>query len=289
MVKGNALKPERRMIMRYMSKSLIVAVAVVFALCLSVAAQAQESPFNIENVPNVVGVAVGVIPDYEGSNDYTVGVAPFAKLTYPKSEWYLRLLATDLQLNILNHPWLRLGPAVNYRWGRKDVEDKVVKHMKDIDGTIEAGGFIGVEFITKDNPRQRFISQIEFLSDVGNTYKGYNATLTATFWQPIHKMIDIAIGGGICYADENYMETYFGVTQVNSDRTGLPVFEADSGFKDFRVNPAVVVHLSTDWHVAAGLQYRYMLGDAHDSPVVKDRGCPNSQWIMGVGVAYSWM
>jgi MipA family protein len=275
-------------IMHNQSRSFIAILAIVFALVLFTAAQAQESPFNIENVPNVVGVGVAAIPDYMGSDNYTVGAAPFLKYTYPNSQWYLRLLVADVQINVINHPIFRLGPAVNYRFGRSDnVDDKVVKHMEEIDGTIEAGAFAGIELVDKDNPRQRFLAQVEWLSDVGNVYNGYNVSVTASFWAPVHKMVDVTIGGGCTYASDNYMNTYFGVSQKDSERTGLPGFKASAGFRDVRINPGAVVHLSPDWHVAAGIQYRRLLDDAESSPVVDDRGSAN-QWIMGLGVAYSW-
>jgi MipA family protein len=279
---------ERRKIMRCLNKSFIIVFAVIVALFFASASQAQQSPFDIENVPNVIGVGVGMLPDYVGSDDYMVGGAPFFKITLPKTERYLRLLATDLQINIINHPILRLGPAVNYRFGRSDdVDDRIVSHMKDIDGTIEAGAFVGAEIVDKDNPRQRFISQVEFLSDVGGEYKGYNVSLTASYWQPVSKAIDVMIGGGITYADENYMETYFGVDQEDSDRSGLPVYEADASLFMAKVTAGMVLHLSQSWHIALGGQYRPLLSDASDSPVVDDRGS-NDQWIAGLGVAYSW-
>lgn len=275
--------------MRNFSKSFITVFVAVVILSLASVAQAQDSPFNIENVPNVVGVGIAMLPDYPGSDDYMVGGAPFFKINIDSQfEYYLRLLATDLQLNLINHPIFRFGPAFNYRFGRNDdVEDDVVKKMKEIDGTMEAGAFMGIELVDKDNPRQRFLSQVEFLSDVGDVYKGYNVSLSASYWFPVHKAVDVTFGGGITYADGNYMETYFGVDQKNADRTGLPVYEADSGLLMARVNAGAVLHLSMSWHLAAGLQYRPLLDDAADSPIVDDRGS-TSQWIYGLGVAYSW-
>ncbi len=275
--------------MRNFSKSFIMVFVAVVILSLASVAQAQDSPFNIENVPNVVGVGIAMLPDYPGSDDYMVGGAPFFKINIDSQfEYYLRLLATDLQLNLINHPIFRFGPAFNYRFGRNDdVEDDVVKKMKEIDGTIEAGAFMGIELVDKDNPRQRFLSQVEFLSDVGGEYKGYNVSLSASYWFPVHKAVDVTFGGGITYADGNYMETYFGVDQKNADRTGLPVYEADSGLLMARINTGAVLHLSMSWHLAAGLQYRPLLDDAADSPIVDDRGS-TSQWIYGLGVAYSW-
>jgi MipA family protein len=220
-----------------------------------------------------------------------VGGAPFGKVTLvPKTDYYARLLATDLQVNIINSPVFRFGPAINYRFGRNDdVEDDVVKHMKEIEGTIEAGAFVGIQLVDKNNPRNRFLSQIEFLGDVGGEYEGWNIGLTANYYFQVHKAIDLIIGGGIMYADENYMETYFGVDQEDSDRTDniLPVYKADSGFLMAKANLGAVMHLSYQWHIAAGVQYRPLLSDAADSPVVDDRGDSN-QWVAGLGVAYTW-
>jgi len=274
--------------MRYRSRSFIAVLAVLYILVLSSAAQAQDSPFNIENMPNVVGFSVGILPDYVGSNDYMVGGAPFFRITYPQSQYYARLLATDLQVNVINHPVFRLGPAVNYRFGRNDdVEDNVVRHMKEIDDTIEAGAFAGIELVDSSDPRQRFLASVEVLSDVGSEYNGYNFSLSASYWMPVSKPVDIMIGGGITWADDNYMGTYFGVDQEDAARTGLPVYEADGGFLMARVNAGAVLHLSMSWHVAAGVQYRPLLNQATDSPIVKDCGSPD-QFIAGLGVAYSW-
>jgi len=268
-------------------KILLVFFVVACALFIGQAAQAQNSPIVIEDVPNIVGIGVAMLPDYEGSDDYKGGGAPFFRLTYPKSNYYATLLATELYVNILDHPWLRLGPCANYRFGRKDVDDKVVDKMKDIDGAFEVGGWLGVEFIDSQNPRQRFLANVEILSDVSNEYNGYNATVSARYWYPVAQMVDVTLGVGAAYGDENYMETYFGVNEEDSARSGLPVFRADSGWKDVRVIPGVVVHLSRDWHVGAGLRYAKLLEDAKNSPVVKDRGS-SDQFIYGLAVAYSW-
>jgi len=47
------------------------------------------------------------------------------------------------------------------------------------------------------------------------------------------------------------------------------------------------MHLSDRWHLAGGLRYQRMTGDAEDSPVVSMRGDAD-QWIVGLGAAFSW-
>jgi outer membrane protein len=271
-------------------KLLSVFFAVACALLIGQTAQAQMLPFDLENMDNAVGVGIGYLPDYVGSDDYMVGGAPFAKISLPKTDYYARLLVADLQVNLINHPVFRFGPAINYRFGRNDdVEDDVVKHMKEIDGTMEAGAFVGIQLVDKDNPRNRLMSQIEFLGDVGGEYDGWNISLSANYYFQVHKAVDLAIGAGLTYADDDYMKTYFGVDQEDSDRTDnvLPVYEPGDGFLMARVNAAAILHLSYQWHIAAGVQYRPLLSDASDSPVVDDRGDSN-QWVSGIGVAYTW-
>lgn len=274
--------------MSTMKKIFSVLLVFACALLITHTAQAQDSPFTIDNVPNVVGAGIGMIPDYQGSNDYTFGGAPFFKFTHGKSERYLMLKAVELSANVLNHPWLRLGPVVFYHFGRDDdVEDDVVKKMEEIDDTVEVGLFAGVEFVEEGNPRQRFISSLQFLGDVGDEHRGYTVNLTARYWYPVHKAVDVSLAVGGTYADDHYMSTYFGVDQRDSDKTGLDIFDAESGVKNFDLSPAVVVHLSMDWHLAFGAKYFRLLDDAEDSPVVDDRG-DRDQWIAGLGVAYSW-
>lgn len=249
--------------------------------------QAQTSPLVIENVPNIVGLGVGIAPDYQGSDDTTGGGAPFAKISF-STERYLLLLGPALYANLLDHKVFRFGPVLNYRFGRDDdVDDEVVKKMTEIDGTFEAGLFGGMEFVNPHNPRQRFITSLEFLQDVGNEHDGFIANLSGRFWYPMTKAIDVTLGAAVSYADDDYMETYFGVDSIDSGRSALPVFNAGSGVKGVTIVPGAVMHLSESWHVGLGLRYEHLLGDAEDSPVVETRGDAN-QFVAGLAVAYSW-
>lgn len=262
--------------------------AIMLSVIFTSGVQAQDSPLVIENMPNIFGAGVALVPDYQGSDDSTVGAAPFGRITFSGQERYIQLFVTELYANVIDHPFLRFGPVVNYRFGRDDdVEDDVVKKMEEIDGTIEAGVFGGFTFIDGANPRKRFIVSVEYLQDIGGEHEGYTASVSARFWHPLSKAIDVSLGVGATYADEDYMETYFGVSPSDADRTALPVFEADGGIKDVRILPAVVVHLSEFWHVGVGARYQRLLGDAEDSPVVDDRGSAD-QFMAGLAVAYSW-
>lgn len=99
------------------------------------AQQAGGVVFELPEIRNYVALAVGVVPDYLGSDDYTGGGAPAGLIKFGSSERYARLLVTELSVNLLDSRNWHLGPVLNYRLARDDVDDDVVKLMRDIDGT----------------------------------------------------------------------------------------------------------------------------------------------------------
>ena len=271
-----------------MKKMMLAVIAVVFTLSLATAAlAAMDSPFAIDNVPNVVGAGVGMVPDYLGSEDYTVAAAPFFRWTFAGTERYLQLNVTELSFNVLNHPNFVLGPVVNYRPGRSDVEDDVVDKMEEIDDTFDVGITAGYIWKDKANPRHRFVTNLTYYADAGDVYRGWMVSAGARYWYPVSKPIDLQIGVGANYGKSQYMNTYFGVNSEDSKDSGLKKFTADEGFRDINAQLAMVFHFSMNWHVGAGVKYFGLISDASDSPIVDKRGDSN-QFVYGIGLAYSW-
>ena len=90
--------------------------------------------------------------------------------------------------------YAQLGPVLNYRLARDDVDDDVVDRMSDIDGTVEAGVLGGWTWIGDDDPRHRFSVSAEFLYDVGDTHDGYIMSASARYFQPVMLPLTLSIG-----------------------------------------------------------------------------------------------
>ena len=270
----------------YDLKLYIVAIlATLLVLNGPVAAQDFVVPIAVE-VPNLVGVAVGVVPDYEGSDDDTFGALPAVNLQFENR--YIRLLGSGLTLNILNHEHFRFGPLAYYRFGRDDdIDDEVVKRVHEVDDSVELGAFVGFHYFDQANPRIRYGATLEFQQDVSDGHEGYIVQLSARGWYPITRTIDIGLVGGTTYASDDYMSAFFGVTPTDSASSGLNTFKAESGIKDVYIQPMLTMHLGESWHTGAGVRFKSLLSDASDSPVVKDRGS-DTQIIAAVSVVYSW-
>lgn len=249
--------------------------------------QALDFALEVPGVRNFAGFGIGAVPDYLGSDDYTIGIAPIAKIQFGETERYIRLLATELSLNVINSRQWSFGPVLNYRPERDDVDDAAVDRMESIDSALEAGLFGGWTWISALDPRQRFNASIQFLNDISDTHDGYTITAAARYWHPVSRAWTLSLGISSTYASEDYTSTYFGVNAADSARSGLRLFSADSGMRDLRIAPTVIFSLSPYWHLGAGVIYSRLLDDAADSPIVDDRGSAD-QFFAGIGIVYAW-
>ena len=270
-------------------KRLIFGIfAVVLFLGIAGSAQAVDSPFVIDNVPNVVGVGVAMVPDYLGSDNYQGAAAPFFRWTFAGQERYLQFMVTELSLNLVNRPDFALGPVLNIRFGRNDdVEDDRVKEMEEIDDTLEVGAFASYIWRDQKNPRHRFIASVEALFDVGDVHNGGVGLANLRYWYPVNKPIDVLIGVGTTFGSSSYMDTYFGVDTKDARKSDLDEFTAGKGFRDWNATTAMVFHFSETWHLGVGVKYFMLVDDAANSPIVEDQGSTD-QWVAGFGLAYAW-
>ena len=248
-------------------------------------AWAQSSALDVD-MPNVIAIAVGVAPDYLGSDDYQFVAGPSGRVEYSDHR-YLKLQATQITANLLPHEYLRLGPAANYRFGRSSVDDTAVDAMQDVEDAFELGAFAGLEFTNKVNPRYRFSVNLDFLHDVSGEYDGFVSTLNTSYWMPLARALTLSLGAGIGYGSSDYMDDFFSVDQADAARSGLNTFTADSGVRDVKASAMLLWHLGRTWHLGLGVQYQRLLGDAEDSPVVDVRGSQD-QFLAGIGLAYAW-
>ena len=253
-------------------------------------AQAQQAggiAFEFPEIRNYVAGAVGIVPDYMGSDDYTIGAAPAGLMKFGNSDRYARVLVTELSVNVIDSRVWNFGPVLNYRLARDDVDDDAVDLMRDIDGTIEAGVLGGWTWIGDDDPRHRFNVSAEVLYDVGDTHEGYIVSVGSRYFQPVTLPLTLSIGATATYGSDHYMLKYFVIDSDNAARSGLSQFSADGGLRDVRIPIMAIYSLSPNWHVTGGLVYSRLLDDASDSPIVDDRGS-SDQLFAGLGVAYAW-
>ncbi len=268
-------------------KILPVLVSLACAPGYSVAA--GGSFFELPEQINMVGLAVGQAPDYSGSDDYETAAAPMGRY-YFSGNRYMQLLGPQITLNLLDDEHWQVGPELFYRFGRdKDVDDKVVRNMEEIDDTAMLGGFVAYTIKDADNPLKRWVFSADLVADVGGTNDGIYGTAMAKYWFPAGPVL-MNISGGFSFASSDYNDTYYGVRGTNIalfPSLGGSAYNADGGINSARFMVGGVMPLSKSWSIAAGARYESLMGDVKDSPIVDERG-DSGQWLFGAALGYTW-
>jgi outer membrane protein len=258
------------MAMENKMKKLILMVLILSILLLTGTAWATKG---------TVGLGVGMAPDYEGSDD-TDGVPMLMFSHRYDSGRFVNLMGTNLKVNLLANKEFSLGPVLNYRQGRDDVDNKRVDAMKDIDDAFEAGVFAGFDI-------NNILFGLELLADVSDEHDGWTIQPSIGYrWKASPDLIIIpsAFATG---ADTDYMETYFSVNSTNRGTSDLPDYSADSGLKDLGIKVSAHYTPWKNWGIMGFLSYKTLLNDAEDSPVVDIEG-DDKQMTFGVMATYRW-
>ncbi len=218
-----------------------------------------------------IGVSGGVSPDYEGSNDYESGFGPNFIVTWRDTIFYR---GNSLGVNIIRQKNLKAGLIAARAAKRKEDDNDKLEGLGDIDGGIEVGGFV-----TYKNKPWRF--KAEARQEVDSGHEGALLELSVGTDLPLAKPL-VFVELGTTLVDDDYMESFFGVDSQQSADSGLKKYNADAGIKDVNLSISAGYPLSDRWRIAAMVEYKRLLGDAADSPIVDDK----NQFIAGLGLTY---
>ena len=226
-----------------------------------------------------VGGGIGFKPDYEGSEDYEAVPVPFVHVNFNHG-MFVKLLGLNLRANLIPEKTWHLGPVYNYRPARDDVDNSAVDDMKKVSDANEVGAFGG---FTIDN---WFVS-LEFLADMGEAHDGWYSKLRGGYNWVINKSWVLSMGAFTTYADEDYMQTYFGVSRQDAARSGLDRYSADAGIKDVGIDLGLNWMITESWSTRGLFQYTQLVGDADDGSPVVDEGS-EGQLFGAVLVVYTF-
>ena len=256
----------------------LIAAAVGWAVGTPAIGVAQDWQFRLS-------AGAGLSPDYEGSDNYRP--LPLVALGIKKGPYYLESRGTGLRANVLPSQMWNLGPVVNYRFKRNNVSDDRVDDLRTVDEAWELGLFGSFRIRNSADPRYSVGAELQATKDVAAGHSGWLVELSGKYRMPLAEKWQLGLGAGGTWADNNYMDTYFSVDDDNSRRSGLREFSADSGIKDVGVNANLNWAFYGNWGATFLLNYKRLLGDADDSPIVDDRGSSN-QFFGGALIGYRW-
>lgn len=228
-----------------------------------------------------------IVPGYEGSKDYRV--VPFAAARLSYNGYYLEALGPKLRANVLpsfNFGFgIEAGPAVAYRFKRSNVKDARVDALREIDSSFAVGGFVKVTSRGMLQKSDELSFEVETLNGVGEHKSGTTVSFGPSYSFSPFDGTRLGFKAFATYADDQYNQTYFGIDANNALRSGFSTYGAKAGIKDVSFSTTLSYALTKQWGVTGTVGVKRLMGDAADSPIVKDAGSA-TQGFFTTGVVY---
>lgn len=225
------------------------------------------------------GAGLAVVPDYIGSDDYEVVPLPYFTVDFG-NHMDLRLVGNRLSSNLIPHPVFKAGLVGEYIGERDDVDNNRVDRMDDVDASFMLGGFVGFA-------QGGWNGRIEVMTDVADGNDGTIGRLALGWGTALNETMRLNLEGYTTYGDDDFMEAYFSVDAADSVRSGLPRYDADSGFYDVGLNVTHNWNFTGSWRLVSFLGISQLVGDADDDSPVVDEGS-ETQGRLGAMVTYTF-
>ena len=200
-------------------------------------------------------------PKYDGSDNYESEVFPAVSMEYKNGLIFVGIM-DGIGSNFLQGENYKVGASIGYNFGREESADKEnLRGMGDIDS--------GVAATLKG---EYSLGPVDISGEVstGTEDNGTTAKIELGTMLPVTEQLMVMISVGSTWADATHMESYFGVSSAQSASSGYRCFEAESGLKSAGISVGTVYNISENWDVMLVVNGDQLLGDAADSPIVKE-------------------
>ena len=224
----------------------------------------------------MLGGLTAVRPKYVGSDQYKVNGFPLINIKY-KNTSFLNY-QEGLGVNLLYAPSFRVGIAFNYYGSRDEDDFDQLQGLSDIDAGLNVGAFGNVSF-------GKIYAKLKVRQDISSNHDGLIIFGRLGYKTSLAEKLRVNINIGTTFANEDYMNTYFGISNTQSSASGLSQFNAGNSIKDFEGGLNFIYPVYKNWTVLAFTKYVRLLNDAANSPLVKVIGSKN-QLKLNLGIAY---
>ena len=210
-----------------------------------------------------VGGALVAGRQYPGSNERRYALVPLIEYQW-KSGWFAGTV-NGLGYDFSRRPDMSYGVRLTADLGRPQNRSLALRGMGDIDIRPEAGAFFNYYL----SPQMALSSSLRYGS--GNDRNGVVIDIGAAYSTMLAPQWRLGVGAAATYANADYMQSYFGVTPVQSARSGYASTSASAGLRDVRANAALTYLLTPRVSITTALSASSLQGDAKDSPLVRQR------------------
>ncbi len=220
-------------------------------------------------VPDETNLSIGVgpvyEPDYFGSDDYEFGADP---QVYVKFRNFVFFDDDGADFGLFGFSRFRFGPSLRIRGRRDQDENPALQGLGDVGTTFEFGGFVATTFL------DRFAFKAKARHGLKTGHRGtiVDGYLTALLFRA--GPVSFSTSGHASWIGNRYADAYFSVTPEQSVRSNgvLPVFDADSGFRNVGGSVNAYINIRDRWSLNPYASYNYIFDDYAATPIISQFG-----------------
>ncbi len=282
------------MIRTFLAATALIAASPALAQSTDASAAAPLPDPNDQSDTVTIAAGAAYIPDYEGSDDYRIIPAAALRGRVAGISFFTR--ATYLYVDVIGRGESKLefdvGPIAGVRLNRTGkIKDDLVDLLPERKAAIEVGGFAGVTYHGLTNPYDALSVRLDVVKDVGDAHGSTVFSPTIDFGTPLSRTTYVGLSLSADWVGDDYADYYFSVSPAEAVASGLPAYQADGGFKGWKLgllaNQSLSGDLTKGFSLFGTASYSRLAGDFKRSPIVAPRGSP-TQWLAALGVAYTF-
>lgn len=227
-------------------------LCLIALICLPSLGAAQDAvPEAQDGISFTLGVGARSKPEYFGADENAIG--PTGSFSLEQLEF------GPISRGGGDGLGLQFKPSIGFVGARSADDYDELTGLEDVDFSFEIGG--GLSFTAP---------AYEVFAKVRQGVSGHGAVVAEVggdvFYRPSEDLT-LSVGPRVFWGDEDYAQTYFGVTAAESAASGFDAFEAEAGIMRAGVEAKAEYQFNDNWGVTGKVSYDQLRDDAADSPI----------------------
>lgn len=256
----------------YSSRHAIKPIAMGCILITAASAHAEKTiPTSIwgDKTEINLGIGMGAIPRYLGSDESKALVAPtlgiYRGIFYVDS---VRGIGMEYQTD----SGFYISPAISYDFGRSEKNDFFTPGSKKLTGMGKVHGSTTFNiYATQRITDWLYVNGEADFRVAGQKNRGnrYRLGLESTVFK--NDKDEVTLGANIHAGDRNYNQTYFGVSQAQSQTSKFKKYASDSGIYAYSLSADWNHDFDKHWSLFTAINVMQFADEAKHSPVVQEK------------------
>jgi outer membrane scaffolding protein for murein synthesis (MipA/OmpV family) len=243
-------------------------------LLLTVPAAAQEGE------PHRTRIALGpqFYPSYPGSDEYDIGPLIDYERKPVGQQFEFEAPDESFDIALIDSGGFAFGPALNWEGARS--ADDVGTALPKVKFSLEPGAFVSYQVTDSFRLRGEMRKGV-------TGHKGWIGMAGADFVMRDGDDWLFSVGPRVTWSDDRYQDTWFGVAPEDSAASGLPAYDPGGGIQAYGATASFLKQFTSRWGVHTYAKYDRLVGEAADSPVVRQHGS-RDQFSAGAALSYTF-